>query len=120
MAVDTVFVRGIRLDASVGTHAWEHQLRQPLEVDIAVDIDTTKLLATGDLSQGADFDRLIAIARGAVTEHVELIETLADAIAREVLDAIPCDVARVEVRKYVPCATAAAHVGVLAVRRRSG
>jgi FolB domain-containing protein len=117
---DKVFVRGIRLEASVGVRSWEREVKQPIEVDIEVEIDNSDLIATGDLSRGADFDELIAAARGcAEGGHVDLVEALADRIAVRVLERLPVESVRVEVRKYSACALAADHVGV-EVRRRRG
>jgi len=117
---DKVFVRGIRLEASVGVRSWEREVRQPIEVDVEVEIDNSELIATGDLSRGADFDELIAAARDcAGGGHVDLVEALADRIAVRVMERLPVDSVRVEVRKYSACASAADHVGV-EVRRRRG
>lgn len=117
--LDKVFVRRIRIDAYIGTLDWERLVAQPIEVDIEVEIDNTQLLKTGDLSRGADFGALIAAAREVATEgHIDLVETLADRIALQVLGRLPVQSARVEVRKYSACASAANHVGVQALRTR--
>lgn len=120
MPLDKVFARRIRINASIGTYPWERQVTQPLEVDVEVEIDNTALLTTGDLSKGADFDELISAARALGSAgHIDLVESLADAIAARVLDRLAMvQSVRVEVRKYSACSSAADHVGVQVTRRR--
>ena len=120
MSVDAVVVRGIRIDASLGILDWERQVRQPIEVDIEADVDTSELLASGDLAHGVDFTRVIEAVHAVVgARHEDLVEVLADRIAGAVLAATPAQSVRVEVRKYSACASAANHVGVRLVRHRT-
>ena len=75
MSVDAVVVRGIRIDASLGILDWERQVRQPIEVDIEADVDTSELLATGDLARGVDFTRVIETVHVVVgARHEDLVE----------------------------------------------
>ena len=122
MSVDTVYVRAIKINASVGMDPWERRAKQMLEVDVDVDVDTTQLLATGSLEYGVDYSKVIATVKRVVLEgHIELVEVLADRVARTLLDeTLACGV-RVEVRKYGVSAGDADHVGVVVRRdRRSG
>lgn len=119
MAVDTIFVRAIRLSASVGTHSWERRTLQPLEVDIDAEVDTTQLLATGSLKHGVDYSVMIrTVKRVVLHDHVELLEVLADRIALELLSDTPASRIRVEIRKYGACTGEANHVGVVVRRER--
>jgi dihydroneopterin aldolase len=117
--MDTVFLRSIRLEASIGVFPWEKEIRQPLEVDVEAEVDTTELLATGNLAVGVDFGVVIDTVRAVVLkEHIDLVEVAADRIARALLDATPASRIRVEVRKYTACAAYADHVGVVVKRER--
>ncbi len=118
MAVDKVLLRGIRLAASIGILNWEHEIRQPLEIDVDVDVDTTHLLSTGDLTKGVDFTVVIAALHDEARAHVDLVEMLADRMAKAILNKTPALRVRVEVRKYSACATDAHHVGVEVIRVR--
>ena len=120
MAVDTIFVRAIRLSASVGTHSWEKRSLQPLEIDVDADVDTACLLDAGSLTHGVDYTAVIRIVRRVVLEgHVELLEVLADRVAMALLaETLACGV-RVEIRKYGACTGEANHVGVIVRRERS-
>ena len=35
---DTVFIRGLRVDAVIGVHDWERKVRQTLELDLELDV----------------------------------------------------------------------------------
>jgi dihydroneopterin aldolase len=119
MPIDKVLVRAIRLDASVGTLPWEKQVRQPLEVDVDAEVDTTELLRSRDLAAGVDFTVVIQTVREVVLAgHVELVEVLADGIAQALLASTPACRVRVEVRKYSACAGLAGFVGVEVHRER--
>lgn len=119
MPVDTVFVRAIRIDASIGILPWERQVRQPVEVDVDADVDTTAVLESGNLASSVDFGVVIdTVRRVVLKEHVELVEVLTDRIARALLAATPACRVRVQVRKYSACADSAGHVGVELSRGR--
>lgn len=119
MAVDKVLVRGIRLEASIGVLPWERQVKQPVEVDVAAQVESSELLKTGDLSKGVDFSAVIdSVRRVVMAGHVDLVEVLADRIAAAVLADTPAQCVQVQVRKYSACAGAAAHVGVEVQRER--
>ncbi len=120
MSVDTVILRGIRVNASLGILPWERQVRQPVEVDVDAEVDTSALLQTGDLLSGVDFSVVIEVVEAIAHDgHIDLVEVMADRIANAILDRTPARRVRVIVRKYSACACAAAHVGVEVVRARA-
>ncbi len=119
MAHDTVFVRGIRLEASIGVLDWEHDKRQPIEVDVELEVDTSDLIRTGELAAGVDFTSIMQIVRDiALGEHVDLVEVLAHRVACALVSNTRVRSARVQVRKYGACASQANHVGVEVLRSR--
>ena len=119
MTVDTVTVRAIGIEASIGTLAWEKQIKQRLEVDVALCHDTERLLATGDLRYGVDFEQVVRVVR-AVAErgHVELLEALADQIAAALLESTLAHAVTVEVRKHSAQYHNVGHFGVIVNRCR--
>ena len=121
MPIDKVFVRGMRLDASLGIDDWERTTRQLIELDIEAAVDTAALLESGQLSRGVDFTSLVRIATQRVAAgHIELAEMLADRIAHDVLEQTPALLVTVELRKYGPCGASANHFGVRVTRARAG
>lgn len=119
MPIDQIIIRRIHLDASVGVQPWERQTRQRVEVDAEVDVDTSDLLSSGDLSQGVDYTTVIGISHRCVSsEHFDLVEQLADRIARALLELPRTHAVAVEVRKFSCCSGLADHVGVKVRRSR--
>jgi dihydroneopterin aldolase len=105
-----VFLRDMTLLASVGVHAFEHEARQRirLNVDLAV-LDEGGPLgrpfslaapAKDDLLRVVDYEAVANRVRGIVTaEHVRLLETLAERIAEACLEDARVRIVRVRVEK---------------------
>lgn len=78
-----VFLRGLRIDAEIGLYPHERERRQPLLVDIAVDVEPVEVRRFRDT---VDYDRLADAARTlAAAGHVDLVETYAQDLARACL-----------------------------------
>jgi len=92
-----VFVRALKVDAEVGVYAHEHGRRQPLVIDVELDVAAT----TGDhLDDTVNYETVAAKAQAlAAHGHVKLIETFAERLARALLDDSRVLRARVRVEK---------------------
>ncbi len=93
----SVFVRGLRLDAEIGVNAHERGRRQPLIVDIELTLDPHPIRRLADT---LNYERLVEEAQAlAARGHVELAESFAERLATACL-AYPRAVrARVRVEK---------------------
>jgi dihydroneopterin aldolase len=84
---DVVFVEGIHLDAEVGVLESEHGRTQPLLIDVELDVDIEASGVSDDLNDTVNYaaaaDLVVAITQ---SKHHELLEHLADRIARGCLD----------------------------------
>jgi dihydroneopterin aldolase len=103
----TVFVRGLRIEAEVGLYAHEMGRRQPLIVDIALDLAPGEIRRLRDT---VDYDRVVGAAKAIAAEgHVDLVETYALRLAEACLAEPRVVRARVRVEKpdAVPDAQAA-------------
>ena len=79
---DTVFVRGLLLDASIGVLEHEHYERQPLVVDIELEVETGPPVE-GDLASVYDYRVPVAHARALVEAgHIEYLYNPELAISR--------------------------------------
>jgi dihydroneopterin aldolase len=82
-----IFVRGLELQASIGVHPHEYESTQLIRIDIELDMggmtppDDDRLNETLDYSLVAD-----KAAEFAQEAHVQLVETLAERIARWALE----------------------------------
>lgn len=115
---DTVFVRGLLLDASIGVLEHEHHARQPLVVDIELEVEAGPPVE-GDLASVYDYRVPVAHARGLVEAgHIELVESFANRLAALCLNdaSVRTVTVRVEKPEAIPGAEGA---GIEITRRRS-
>lgn len=98
VALQRVFVRGLRLGAEIGVHGHEHGRVQPLIVDVELDAE---LAGSDRLADTINYEAVVAHARAVLVEgHVQLVETVADRLARRCLE--DARVRRVRVRVVKP------------------
>ena len=120
---DELSIRGIECYGHHGVFDHEKRDGQTFVVDLTLGIDTAPAAATDDLRDTVDYGSLVAAVKHAVeVDPVDLIETLAEAIAREVLGAnAAVDEVTVRVRKPgVELGGPLAYAGVEIRRRREG
>jgi len=104
---ETVFVRGLRLDAEIGVHAHEHGRTQPLSIDIEVEV--AGAAEAERLSDTLDYNALVEAARGVATDgHVLLVEAFTARLLDACLALPGVSRARVRVEKPGALASAAA------------
>ena len=112
-----VFVRGLTIEVEIGLYAHERGRRQPLVIDVELDLAPTWVAGIRDtVNYEGIAQRALAIA---AEGHVDLVETFAERLARDCL----CDrrVRRVRVRVEKPEAIAdAAAAGVEVVLDAAG
>lgn len=102
-----VFVRALQVAAEVGCYAHERGRRQPLVVDVELELEPG---GVDRLRDTVDYDRVVRAAQGIADEgHVDLVETYAERLARACLAEPRVSRVRVRVEKpeAVPAAAAA-------------
>jgi 7,8-dihydroneopterin aldolase/epimerase/oxygenase len=101
---DRLSLLGMRFEARHGVHPEEKVTAQPFEVDLVLRADLAEPAATDTLEATVDYGALYHLVREIVEgPSFDLIEALADAIARVVLAATdPALVDEVEVRVRKP------------------
>jgi dihydroneopterin aldolase len=113
----TVFVRGARIEAEIGVHAHEHGRRQPLIIDVALEIEPRPI---EHITETVNYERVVDRARGlAASGHFKLVETFAERLARVLLEDPRVLNARVRVEKPEALAPTAEAAGVEVVLTRS-
>lgn len=105
-----VFVRALRVEAEIGLHAHEQGRRQPLIVDVELDL-------TGEpwrsVHATVDYEKILAHARAVAEEgHTLLVETFAWRLALACLREAGVTRARVRVEKPLALAPHAEGAGV--------
>lgn len=116
--MDRVFIDALEVEAVIGHHDWERDIRQTLLLDIDMGFDCAAAAASDALSDALDYD---AIAK-AITAMIEasryrLLEALAEAVAGRILRDFACHDVRLRIRKPAAVGNAAA-VGVEIARSR--
>jgi dihydroneopterin aldolase len=123
-ALRHIFLRDMVLNASVGVHAFEHDARQRIRinVDLGVQDDAATQASRAapgrdDLSGVVDYEAVAQKIRAIIaTGHVRLLETLAERMAESCLADPRVQLARIRVEK-LDIFTDTASVGVEIERR---
>jgi dihydroneopterin aldolase len=99
-----VFVRALRVEAEIGVNADEYGRRQPLVIDVELDLVPPERCE--HIAETVNYESVVQQARRiAEAGHVKLIETFAQRLAETMFDEPP--VRRVRVRIEKPQALAA-------------
>jgi dihydroneopterin aldolase len=111
--VNIVYIRALRAQAVIGVYEWERHIRQTVVLDLEMASDTARAAASDQIADALDYaaisSRVIALVEAS---EYQLLETLADAVARM----ITCEfgVPWLRLRLSKPGAVAAADdVGVI-------
>lgn len=84
--MDTVYIKGLRAQAVIGVYEWERLVRQALVIDLEMASDTARAAATDAIVDALDYaaisQRVLALV---ADSQYQLIESLAEAVARVVI-----------------------------------
>ncbi len=94
-------VAGIECQARLGVPDKERKQPQRILVDVSLATDLTEAVAHDDFHRTTDYELVVELVRSVVDERPwSLVESLAAAIGRRVLDRTGADEARVRVVKF--------------------
>jgi FolB domain-containing protein len=83
---DKILIKNLACKAIIGILPEERVAPQPLNINLAIETDTTAAAFTADLGQTIDYARIAQeVAELAVGAEAHLLETLAEDIAKYVL-----------------------------------
>ena len=101
---DWLMVNGLTVLSKVGCLPVEQSVPQPIEVDIALEMDLREVAKTDDIKKGVDYRKVCDLVRQILEQNsFRLLETAAYAIAVNLLRQFPkVERVRVEVRKPHP------------------
>ena len=107
--MNIVYIRGLRAQAVIGVYEWERHIRQTLVLDLEIASDTARAAASDQIADALDYaaisSRVIALVEAS---EYQLLETLADAVARMITREFGVPWLRLRLSK--PAAVAAAEV----------
>lgn len=99
-APDRIFIRRLVVDAAIGVHAYEQPLRQKLVLDIEMAKDLRAPAQSDRLDETIDYkavaERIQALTR---ERRFALVETVAEEVARIILEDFGATSVRIEVDK---------------------
>jgi dihydroneopterin aldolase len=114
--MDTVFIRGLRVDTVIGVYAWERSIRQTLVLDLELASDNRRAAAADRIEDALDYAAISARLLTYIEDsEFQLIETLAERAAAIVQDEFNVPWLRLSLAKPGAVAAAAA-VGVVIER----
>jgi len=81
--MDKVFIKGLRIQTTIGFYQWEKEIKQTLVIDLTMGWDTAKAAVNDELDKTLDYAEIsTAIEMFANKNPVDLLETLAERIAQ--------------------------------------
>jgi dihydroneopterin aldolase len=101
---DRIVLRAMEFDGHHGVSDLERSVAQPFEVDVELGLDLAPAGRADDLALTVDYGALYDLVSDIVEmSSLQLLETIAESIARSALDAFPVvDEVAVRVRKMRP------------------
>ena len=79
-----IFVKGLRVEAAIGIYDHEHGRTQPLVIDAVLDLELHEIHGLKDT---LNYELVGRIARDFIARgHIRLVETLAEDMAKALLD----------------------------------
>ena len=119
MAQDIVFIEALKVDTVIGVYDWEKNIQQTLQFDIEMKTNTRAAAEIDDLNKTVDYsviaDEIIKVTQ---ENHTELIETVAEIVAKKILTDHHVESCKVTVRKLGAVASTLS-VGVCIQRSKS-
>ena len=118
--MDTIFVRELRLDTSIGAYEFERRKPQTLQFDLEIGRERIRACESDQLADTVDYAEVVRSIQEVLANHeYHLLEPLAERIAQMILEKFTAQWIRLEVTKtaVVP---GARYVGVRIERAGAG
>ena len=88
--MDTVFISALHIDTIIGVHAFEQHAPRQLIFDLELGVDIRDAAASDQLRDAVDYSAVsIAIAELAAARRFQLLETMAETVARMIFQRFP-------------------------------
>ena len=116
--MDAIVIRDLRVEALIGIHRRERHVAQTISIDLEIGVPGTAVFKSDQVADTIDYEQVALRIRAlAASGHFRLVETLAERIARLLIDELGASRAKVSVAKIGILANAR-YVGVTIERRR--
>ena len=84
--MDHIFIRDFRLQTLIGFHRRERVVPQTIRLDLEIGIANTAVFKSDKVADCMDYDKMTSRIKEVCSQHVNLVETLADKVAGLLLD----------------------------------
>jgi dihydroneopterin aldolase len=116
--MDVIMLRDLRVEALIGIHKRERHATQTVSIDLDIGLPGTTVFKSDKVADTIDYEQVALKIRAlAASGHFRLVETLAERIARLLLDDFGAPWAKISVAKIGILANAK-FVGVTIERKR--
>ena len=116
--MDAILIRDLRVEALIGIHKRERHVAQTVSIDLDIGLPGDEVFRSDKVSDTIDYEQVsLRIRALAGSGHFRLVETLAERIARLLLDDFGAPWAKVSVSKIGILANVR-FVGVTIERKR--
>lgn len=116
--MDAIQIRDLRVETLIGIHKRERHVAQTVSIDLEIGLPGTAVFKSDKVADTIDYEQVALKIRAlAADEHYRLVETLAERIARLLLEEFGAPWVKVSVAKIGVLANAK-FVGVTLERKR--
>jgi dihydroneopterin aldolase len=116
--MDAILIRDLRVEALIGIHKRERYVAQTVSIDLDIGLPGTVVFKSDKVADTIDYEQVaLKIKALAASGHFRLVETLAERIARLLLEEFGAPWAKVSAAKIGILANAK-FVGVTIERKR--
>ena len=116
--MDAIILRDLRVEALIGIHKRERHVTQTVSIDLDIGLPGTVVFKSDKVADTIDYEQVaLKIKALAASGHYRLVETLAERIARLLLEEFDAPWAKISVAKIGILANAK-FVGVTIERKR--
>jgi len=116
--MDAIILRDLRVETLIGIHKRERHVTQTVSIDLDIGLPGTTVFTSDKVSDTIDYEQVaLKIKALAAAGHFRLVETLAERIARLLLEEFGAPWAKISVAKIGILANAK-FVGVTIERKR--
>lgn len=98
--MDIIFLRELRIETLIGIYEWERRVPQTLQLDLEIALPDSRACQSDDIKEALDYSEIVRRIRDALaSRHFNLLEALAEHIARIILKDFNTPWVRVSVAK---------------------
>jgi dihydroneopterin aldolase len=116
--MDAIILRDLRVDVLIGIHKRERHVTQTVSIDLDIGLPGTTVFKSDKVADTIDYEQVaLKIKALAASGHFRLVETLAERIARLLLEDFGAPWAKISVAK-IGILPNAKFVGVTIERKR--